>query len=261
MTGLLLPPPIDRDAQDTGAWLTPGQATLRQMVLDAVTSPSTRHSYGRALDGLFGFSAGRPLTRALLQEWKASMGELSASTVNVRLSAARKLVEEARRNGMLGAEEAANLTDVPNVRQQGTRLGNWLTREQARELLQVPDRSTLKGKRDHMILAVLVGCALRRDELATLEVDTLQLREGRWVLADLVGKGGPGPHRRRAGVGQAGDPRLDDRGWDRRGPPAPAHPQGRQGGDKPVSRARRFTASTFATEGRSRHTLFPALLQ
>jgi len=79
---------------------------------------------------------------------------------------------------------------VPNVRQQGTRLGNWLTREQARELLQVPDRSTLKGKRDHAILAVLVGCALRRDELATLEVDTLQMREGRWVLADLLGKGG-----------------------------------------------------------------------
>jgi len=190
MTELLLPPLTDSYAQDASAALTPAQATLRQMVLDAVTSPSTRHSYGRALDNLFGFSAGRPLTRALLQEWKASMGGLSASTVNVRLSAIRKLVEEARRNGMLGAEEAANLTDVPNVRQQGTRLGNWLTKEQARELLQVPDRSTLKGKRDYAILAVLVGCALRRDELATLEVDTLQMREGRWVLADLLGKGG-----------------------------------------------------------------------
>ena len=32
---------------------------------------------------------------------------------------------------MLGAEEAASLTDVPNIRQKGTRLGNWLTREQA----------------------------------------------------------------------------------------------------------------------------------
>jgi len=189
MTELLLPPPTARDPQHRSAWLTPAQANLRQMVLNAVTSPSTRHSYGRALDGLFAFSAGRPLTRALLQEWKASMDGLSASTVNVRLSAIRKLVKEARRNGMLDAEEAANLTDVPNVRQQGTRLGNWLTK-QARELLQVPDRSTLKGKRDYAILAVLVGCALRRDELATLEVDILQMREGRWVLADLLGKGG-----------------------------------------------------------------------
>jgi integrase len=64
-----------------------------------------------------------------------------------------------------------------------------LTREQAKELLAVPDRSTLKGKRDYVILALLVGCALRRQELATLDVGTIQLREDRWVLADLEGKG------------------------------------------------------------------------
>jgi integrase len=52
-----------------------------------------------------------------------------------------------------------------------------------------PDRSTLKGKRDFVILALLVGCALRRNELAELDVETIQQREGRWVLADLEGKG------------------------------------------------------------------------
>src|SRR5580693_7520662 len=36
----------------------------------------------------------------------------------------------------------------------------------------------------------MVGCALRRQELAPLNVETIQLREGRWVLADLEGKGG-----------------------------------------------------------------------
>ena len=90
---------------------------------------------------------------------------------------------------MLGAEEAANLTEVPNIPQKGTRLGNWLTPEQARELLAVPDRSTLKGKRDYVFLAMLVGCALRREELTMLDVDTIQLPDGRWVLADLEGKG------------------------------------------------------------------------
>src|ERR1700722_18708031 len=90
---------------------------------------------------------------------------------------------------MIGSEEAASLTDVPNMSQKGTRLGNWLTREQAKELLAAPDRSTLRGKRDYVILALLVGCALRRQELATLDVETIQQREGRWVLADLEGKG------------------------------------------------------------------------
>jgi site-specific recombinase XerD len=66
---------------------------------------------------------------------------------------------------MIGREEADNLTDIPNVRQKGTRLGNWLTREQPKELFAVPDRSTLKGKRDYVIIALLVGCALRRREL------------------------------------------------------------------------------------------------
>jgi len=98
-------------------------------------------------------------------------------------------VGEARRLGLIAAEEAANLSDVPNIRQKGTRLGNWLTREQAKELLAVPVRSTLKGKRDYVILALLVGCALRRTELAELDVPTIQLRENRWVLADLEGKG------------------------------------------------------------------------
>ena len=40
-----------------------------------------------------------------------------------------------------------------------------------------------------MVLALLVGCALRRQELASLNVETIQLREARWVLADLEGKG------------------------------------------------------------------------
>jgi PAS domain S-box-containing protein len=83
-------------------------------------------------------------------------------------------VEEARRNGLISAEDAANLSDIPNVRQRGSRLGDWLTREQAKELLQVPDRSTLKGKRDYAILALLVGCALRRRELAALAVSHLR---------------------------------------------------------------------------------------
>lgn len=43
--------------------------------------------------------------------------------------------------------------DVPNIPHRGARLGNWLTRAQAKELLAVPDRSTLKGKRDYVILA------------------------------------------------------------------------------------------------------------
>jgi site-specific recombinase XerD len=167
---------------------------LREMVLNSVASEHSKRNYAKALDEVFTLCANRSqgLSRALLMEYRAGMLEkkLSASTVNVRLSAVRKLIGEAQRKGIIGAEEAANLAGVPNLPQKGTRLGNWLTRDQAKELLTVPDRSTLKGKRDSVILSLLVGCALRRQELATLDIESIQMREGRWVVADLRGKGG-----------------------------------------------------------------------
>src|SRR6202049_886105 len=178
MTNLLVlapVPPESREAEPLA--LTPAQAQLRKLVLDAVSSPHSKRNYAKALDDLFAFCASWPLSRSLLREWRAGMESLSPSTINVRLSAVRKMVGEARRNNMIGSEEAASLTDIPNLRQKGTRLGNWLTREQAKELLAVPDRSTLKGKRDYVILALLVGCALRRNELAELDVETIHTPE------------------------------------------------------------------------------------
>ncbi len=105
------------------------------------TTPHSKRNYARALDDLFAFCASRPLSRELLMEWRSTLESLSPSTINVRLSAVRKMVGEARRAGMIGQEEAASLTEIPNIRQKGTRLGNWLTREQAKDLLTVPDRS------------------------------------------------------------------------------------------------------------------------
>ena len=40
------------------------------------------------------------------------------------------------------------------------------------------------------MVAVLIGCGLRRGELLTLKLSSIQQREEHWVIADLVGKGG-----------------------------------------------------------------------
>ena len=134
---------------------------LRDMVLNSVASEHSKRNYAKALDEVYALCEERkqPLSRALLMEYRAAMLEkrLSASTVNVRLSAIRKLVGEAQRNGIIGAEEAANLADLlPNLSQKGKQGGNWLTREQAKELLTLPDRSEIKGKRDYAVLALLL---------------------------------------------------------------------------------------------------------
>src|SRR5260370_42341742 len=73
MNGLLLSAPEATKSDDGTSELSEAQSLLKQMVLDSVTSPNTRRSYAKTLDELFAFSAGRPLTRALLQEGKATM--------------------------------------------------------------------------------------------------------------------------------------------------------------------------------------------
>jgi site-specific recombinase XerD len=91
---------------------------------------------------------------------------------------------------LLSPELAASIRRVKGAKKLGVRLGNWLTADEARRCWQTPDRDTLKGKRDRAILAVLLGCGLRRRELADLEFTHLQQREEHWAIVDLVGKGG-----------------------------------------------------------------------
>lgn len=75
---------------------------------------------------------------------------------------------EAADNGLLTPEFASGITRVKGVASKGVRLGNWLTAKQAQTLLNTPDASTTKGLRDRAILAILLGCGLRRSDVAAL---------------------------------------------------------------------------------------------
>ena len=115
---------------------------------------------------------------------------LAPGTINVRLVAIRRLAYEAADSGLLSPELAAGIRRVKGARRLGVRLGNWLTAEQARTLWQLPNAETVKGKRDRAILSILLGCGLRRRELAELTFDHLQQREDHWAVVDLIGKAG-----------------------------------------------------------------------
>jgi len=104
-------------------------------------------------------------------------GQLAASTINVRLAAVRSLAYEAADNGLLSPELAATIRRVKGPKKLGVRLGNWLTAQQGKELMCVPKGSCVRGKRDHAMLALLLGCGLRRSELVQLTMELLQQRE------------------------------------------------------------------------------------
>jgi integrase len=151
--------------------------------------------YGKALDDFFDWWAeqGSPLfSRAVVQAHRAALEGrgLAPSTINQRLSAIKKLAREAAANKLIEAEVAAAIDQVPGVKHQGNRAGNWLTKVQAEALINAPDPASLKGTRDRALLALLVGCGLRRAEAVALTVAHLQQRDGRWVIVDLRGKHG-----------------------------------------------------------------------
>ena len=115
---------------------------------------------------------------------------LGSSSIIVRMSAIRKLAVEAMDNGLLAPELAAGIQRVKSAKTLGVRTGNWLSTKQAQALLNAPDISKLVGLRDRAIIAVLLGCALRRFEAAALTMEHMQQRDGRWCIVDLVGKHG-----------------------------------------------------------------------
>jgi len=185
---------------------------LRRMLSNSIVSRHTQRAYLTAFDDLFELAAGRPISRMMLVEYRASMVAegLSAATINQRLCAIRKLVNEARENGFIDPAEAVRLTSVPGVPQSGVRLGTWLTKEQTQVLLATVDRADLIGKRNFAILSTLCHCGLRREELANLNTSLIQQREGRWVFADLIGKRG---RIRTVPIPQAAKDALDDWTW------------------------------------------------
>jgi integrase len=132
------------------------------------------------------------LNRAVVLRYRLYLESmpLAPATINVRLAAIRRLAYEAADNGLLSPELVAGIRRVRGVKQLGFRLGNWLSVQESAELLNKTPIEGLRGKRDSAIVALLLGCGLRRSELSNLEVDQIQKRDQHWVIVDLVGKGG-----------------------------------------------------------------------
>lgn len=168
---------------------------LKALVLDSVSSPITRRVYNMALDEFIAWLRQEPhpgFSKATVNAWRVSLEArgLGSSSISVRMSAIRKLAAEAADNGLLAPELAAGIIRVKGVKSTGVRMGNWLSLRQAQDLLSAPNIATLRGLRDRAMLAVLLGCGLRRSEVAALSFPHIQQRDGRWCIIDLVGKHG-----------------------------------------------------------------------
>lgn len=166
------------------AALAPSLAHLADLAVMSLGSPSSRRNYSRSLRLFLG--SGLPLNREGVQAWLISLKRSKAGpvTINVALAAVRLLAREANARGILDDVTLGALERIRGVKRAGERLGNWLEVPAIEMLLDAA-----KSPRDKALIACMVGCGLRRAEVCALEWEQWQLRGGRWVIVDIVGKG------------------------------------------------------------------------
>ncbi len=176
----------------------------KMAVLNSLTSPASRRVYKYAIEKFVAWYCSEPriaFNRIVVVRYRIHLESccLAANTINQHLAAVRRLANEAADAGLLSPDLAAGIARVKGVKQLGQRSGNWLTQDQSADVLRRSRGESLRAKRDYAMLAMLFGCGLRRAELAGLELDEIQTRQGHWAIVDLIGKGGhvrtvPIPH-------------------------------------------------------------------
>ena len=112
---------------------------------------------------------------------------LGSSTIeNVRLSGVRKLVNEACENGLVDPSDAGRIVSVANVPDAGVRLGQWLTVEQTRDLLAVPDSKPDQRKArscDPLHPDAVRSFVARRPRISTSAISNCGRAAGCWPIS------------------------------------------------------------------------------
>ncbi|MBZ5625113.1 MAG: hypothetical protein LAQ69_41375 [Acidobacteriia bacterium] len=98
---------------------------LKALVLDSVSSPITRRVYNLGLDEFFEWYEQEPrpgFNEATVSAWRVSLETrgLGSISINVRITAVRKLACEAADNGLLAPELAAGITRIKGVKMKGS---------------------------------------------------------------------------------------------------------------------------------------------
>ncbi|MDP1786102.1 tyrosine-type recombinase/integrase [Nitrosomonas sp.] len=157
---------------------------------------ATRRAYENALKDFMNFTGiqnpeeFRIVTRAHIIAWRDDLLSRSLSSMSIRhrLSALSSLFEylceknTVTHNPVKGVKRPA----VESYEGKTPAIGD----HQARKLLDAPDGSSLKGKRDRAILATLLYHALRRDELCRLKVKDFKQERRGVPHMKISGKGG-----------------------------------------------------------------------
>jgi site-specific recombinase XerC len=135
-------------------------------VPNSLTSTSGQRTYDHAIREFVAWYCSEPrlaFNRTVVLRYRIHLEQqgYAPATINLRIAAVRRITYEAADAGLLSPELAAGIRRVKGVRRIGVRLGNWLTPEQGRRLLDCTTPSSPRALRDHAMVAILIGCGLR----------------------------------------------------------------------------------------------------
>jgi hypothetical protein len=125
---------------------------LKALVLDSISSPITRRVYNLGLDEFIAWYTEEPrlgFIKATVSAWRVALEarKLGPISINVRLTAVRKLAVEAADNGLLSPALAAGISRIKGVRAQGVRTGNWLRSSNA--AISTATRTVILYRHEH----------------------------------------------------------------------------------------------------------------
>lgn len=108
---------------------------------------------------------------------------LKPSTINMRLATVRSVLHQAYMMGLISFEHHWRLSEVKNVKGSTVESGRALTKEEVDTLITRSEaEGTVIGIRNAAVVALAVGCGLRRAEMASLTLSSLKLAEGKILI-------------------------------------------------------------------------------
>jgi len=148
-------------------------------------NPNTRKAYQAdirdfsAYTGIRDPDGFRHVTRAHVIAWRDELVNrgLGAATIRRKLAALSSLYAYLCDSNAVAGNPVAGVAR-PGSPTTGEGATPAISAAQARALLDAPDPTTLKGKRDRAILATLLYHGIRREELVKLRVKDVHEREG-----------------------------------------------------------------------------------
>lgn len=149
------------------------------------SSPHTLRAYKRDLLDFYEFIQEmnldyKSVTRSNLRSFlfKLKDKNLTKKTISRKISGVRSFYRFLLKEGYINKNPLLTL-ELPKVEK---RLPTFLTEEEALKLINYPDKKTILGLRDSLILKMLYSTGMRVSELVSLRISELDLERGEVVI-------------------------------------------------------------------------------